>query len=204
MSDSDNWKESLVRSLGRARRFFSNSGKFERECWVAKTFLRRLGINVEPHELERADEPVDVLVREARFQIKEAMPPGRKRQLEYSIKLSEAEAAKRRADLLKTYTPIEMRGQEIFNICSSYAEKLVSENAYGPKEISNIDLLVYVNYPGNHEFEPYEGRLSASPFRSVSYLSNRYASVIFAAPSAVEWLKDQIGVVSDMLPYEED
>jgi hypothetical protein len=204
VKDLDNWKEDIVRSLTEANRFFSNAGKFERECWVAKVFLQRIGVAVEPHDLKHAEEPIDVAVKGASFQIKEAFPPGRKRQLEYSLKLSEAKAATDSADLLESYSPIEMTGKEIFGICSEYAEKLVREHAYGQKEISKIDLLVYVNYPGNHELEPFAGQLQESPFRSVSYLSNRYASVIYATESAVAWLRAQLSVVSDKRLDEDD
>jgi len=198
------WKERSIRALKEACRFFSNHGKFERELWVARTFLARIGIDFQALELRSAAEPVDVQFRDARFQIKEAMPEGRKRHLEYTEKLAKAEAAKKHADLLQGYTPVDLNGEEIFQICAKYAEKLVAEAAYGPREIISIDLLVYINYTEHHELEAHSGILEASPFRSVSFLSNRYASVIYAAPSAPTWLQEAVGVVSDKRPKEED
>jgi hypothetical protein len=203
-SESTDWKERSIRSLKEAIRFFSNKGKLERELWVSRTFLTRTGIAFERSELQAAEEPIDVQFRGARFQIKEAMPEGRKRQLEYSEELAKAERAKEHAELLRGYTPIELTGQQIFRICSAYSEKLVSEAAYGPREMAGIDLLVYVNYPDHHELKPHSGTINASPFRSVSYISNRYASVIYAAASAPSWLIAAVGVVSDVRPGEDD
>lgn len=195
--DSEDWKLNSVRSAQEACDFFSNKGKFERELWVAENFLKRMRAKFTAEELKPSSEPYDVTFRDLNFQIKEAIPEGRRRQLEYKERLAKAEMASDKSDLLRQYDLVELNGQEIFLIAAELAKNLSDQNIYGPKEACSIDLLIYVNYPKHYEIEPYSGKLSGCSFRSVSYISNRFASVIYAISNAPKWLKSNLGVVLD-------
>ena len=72
-------REALVESV----RFFGAQRKPEREVWVADHFLENLNIAYSTEEVVSSDDdPPDVIFRDARFEIKEIMDPGRRRHAE--------------------------------------------------------------------------------------------------------------------------
>ena len=191
------WKRSRIESLLEARSFFSNDGKLDREIWVTVHFLRRTNIDFDESEIVAAEEPADTAFRNARFQIKELVPPGRHRQAEYEEKLDKATTAQDYSDLTEEYTPGEITFPGIVESCKAYETGLVECNKYGVREISTTDLLFYFNHPGVFEVPPESFVFNDSLFRSVSVLSNRYASVLCASADASDFLIANFGLVHD-------
>jgi hypothetical protein len=193
------WKESRIKSLQEAVSFFSNDRKFDRECWVAAHFLKRLEVGFEDEELTAAEEPADVAFRTAKFQVKEVVPFGRRRQAEYREKLDKATTATSSDDFLEQYTPGEVTLAAVVDSCRTYAAQLIAQNRYGTRELSTIDVLFYFNHPGVFEVgtEMEVASFGETQFLSVSVLSNRYAVVLHAGPTAPDFLRSQCGVVHD-------
>jgi len=197
ISEIPDWKRRHIESLQEAVSFFSNAKKLERECWVVAHFLKRLGITFNESEIVGADEPADVAFRTAQFQVKELVPTGRRRQNEYREKLKKATLAENYSDLTEQYTPGEISFSEIVESCNNYTTELIARNKYGIREISSIDILLYFNNPGIFEVPPESISFDESQFRSVSMISNRYASVLYASVEAPEHLIANKGVVHD-------
>jgi Protein of unknown function (DUF1780). len=87
MCDSDlDWKEDRIRALKESLAFFSNKEKLSREKWVVRRLLRALHIDFAEEEMAGAEEPVDVLFRDAKFQVKEILDEGRRRTDEFKAK----------------------------------------------------------------------------------------------------------------------
>ena len=68
--------------------FLSNPRKLDREIWVCTQFLQVLGLKFKDSDLQpSAQEPPDVLFRDARFEVKEVLEEGRTRTDEYREEL---------------------------------------------------------------------------------------------------------------------
>lgn len=194
---SGDWKQSLRSSYREAIAFFGNRGKAEREFWVTEQFLKRLGMAESELSVDAADEPADTVFREARFQIKELVPPGRRRQEEYRKRIERVEKAKDLSELLEGRTTGMVTFAEIVSSCSNYTEMLVHSNKYGHRETRELDLLFYFNSPGVGEVDASFVGINGLPFRSVSVLSNRFAAVLFARSNAPRFLRLRVGTVYD-------
>src|SRR3990172_12236151 len=78
--DEAEYLRGLQEHVAGTRRIFSNKMKPERERMVCRAFLRCLGIASDDKEVITSDtEPIDVIFRSAKFQIRELMEPDRKR-----------------------------------------------------------------------------------------------------------------------------
>jgi hypothetical protein len=78
--DEAEYLRKLQEHVAETRRLFSNTMKPERERMVCRAFLRCLGIKFCDEEIIASDtEPIDVLFRSAKFQIRVLMESGRKR-----------------------------------------------------------------------------------------------------------------------------
>ena len=96
-----------IRDVTKARReaveFFSPRSKQERELWVARAFLRQIGVRfAEDDVIASTEEPCDVLFHDACIQVKELLDHGRRRGQEYKDALTKAE---------QTIDPIELSEQ---------------------------------------------------------------------------------------------
>lgn len=194
MSDSEpDWKEDRVRALKESLAFFSNKEKLNREKWVVKRLLRALAIDFKEEEMTGAEEPVDVSFRDARFQVKEILDKDRRRTDEFKTKLETARSAKDYSELLEHYTPIDISFSEIVRHCYGYAQTLLSQSKYGPRECKNIDLLCYFNWLDHHVVPPVDVVNEEIGFRSLSVVSNRYCAVAWARNDAPKLLRDNVG-----------
>ena len=194
MNDREsNWKDDRVEALKESLNFFSNAEKLSREKWVVRQLLRALSIDFKEEELTKAEEPVDVGFRDARFQVKEILDDRRRRTDEFKNKLAKAELAQDHSELLERYTPLYVSFTEIVRHCDSYAKALISRSKYGPLERRNIDLLCYFNWLDYSVVPPTDVVINEVGFRSLSVVSNRYCAVVYASPSAPTLLRGHEG-----------
>lgn len=70
---------------------------------------------------------------------------------------------------------------------------MLSERKYGPRECEKIDLLCYFNWLDHSIVPPREIPSVEIGFRSLSIVSNRYCVVVYAAPIAPNFLRDNVG-----------
>ena len=198
MSDTDtDWKGERIQALKESLAFFSNAEKLEREKWVVRRLLQALRVNFKEEEMTEAPEPVDVAFRDVGFQVKELLDERRRRTDEFKKKLETAKSAKDYSELLEHYTPTDVSFSETAQRCYLYAETLLSQSKYGPRECKNIDLLCYFNWLEHHVVPPVEVPNKEIGFRSLSIVSNRYCAVAYASPNAPALLRGNVGKTTE-------
>lgn len=197
MPESINWKTERITAVKESIEFFQNTNKLEREKWVVARLLENFIPEFSEGSLHEAEEPADVQFENAYFQVKEVLEHDRRRGDEYKKALEKAETAEEYGDLLEDYAPYKISFEEIVNQCYEYSTKLTKK--YGPKERNNLDLICYFNYLDSNEVSPVEGSFIEKHFRSFSVISNRYRSVIYTTDEAPEFLKQQAGIIVDIL-----
>jgi len=197
MSESIDWKSERIRAVKESIEFFHNANKLEREKWVVARLLENFIPEFSEGLLHEAEEPADVKFKDASFQVKEVLEHNRRRGDEYKKSLEKAETAEEDRDLLEGYSPYKVSFDEIVNQCYEYSKKLTKK--YGPKERKNLDFICYFNYLDSNEVPPVKVSLTEKHYRSFSVISNRYRSVIYTADEAPEFLKQQVGIVVDIL-----
>ena len=189
--DDDEFLEDRRRALKESIEYFSGKNKPERERWVCAEFLGNLGIEFDDGDvLSSVDQPPDVLFRDARFEIKEVLDPGRRRHEEYKAAHEKALEATDPQDLLeplfepKDITPLQLAARirgELDNLARQYA----------PAVRATLDLLFYVNLQ-DHSLKsgpmPEVASFSASGWRSISGMKDGGALVFFADTQAPAFL----------------
>ncbi len=181
-------------------RYLSNPLKPERERAVCRAFLRCVGVRFTDDEMKApCQEPADVCFRDARFQIRELIEPGRRRgdewkqrQVRWNKACSVAETTER------VILPILMRRSELVDAVTGALES--KSKKYGPSGCSTTDALVYANLTDTRFLMRRStaqdlNRLSAQGWRSVSVLFPPYGIVLFARDSAPEFLHRLVGKV---------
>ena len=197
MPENIDWKSDRIRSVKESIEFFHNANKLEREKWVVARLLENFIPEFSEDSLHEAEEPADVQFEDASFQVKEVLEHDRRRGDEYKKTLEKAETAEEYGDLLEGYTPYKVSFEEIVNQCYGYSRKLTKK--YGPKERKDLDFVCYFNYLDSNEVPPVEVSFIEKHYRSFSVISNRYRSVIYTTDDAPEYLKQQVGIVIDVL-----
>jgi len=184
--DQAEYLRKLQEHVAETRWIFSNKMKPERERMVCRAFLRCLGIAFDDEEITTSGtEPIDVIFRSAKFQIRELMEPNRKRGDELRELQQKVENATSIEDLTTPYSPPRPLS----------FQALVPEltNALGEKAMKygtgcrDLDALLYVNLEGRHldanSAIPDLSKLKSQGWRSVSVLFPPY-SVVLCAESA--------------------
>ncbi|MCB0831868.1 MAG: DUF1780 domain-containing protein [Bacteroidetes bacterium] len=171
--------------------FLGNKMKPERERSVCRGFLRAVGVAFEELELiAPTEEPADVAFRTARFQIREILEPERKRGDEWKKKEAKYAKATSLAVLLEPYSPpvaieLHILVPEIVKALSEKAKK------YGIG-CNGIDMLVYINlrdrYLAAQSKLSNMNELNSQGWRSVSFIFPPYGVVLFAEPTAPDFL----------------
>ena len=197
MPENFDWKSDRIRSVKESIEFFHNANKLEREKWVVARLLENFMPEFSEDFLHEAEEPADVQFEDASFQVKEVLEHDRRRGDEYKKALEKAETAEEYGDLLEGYAPYKVSFKEIVNQCYEYSRRLTKK--YGPKERKDLDFVCYFNYLDSNEVPPVEVSFIEKHYRSFSVISNRYRSVIYTTDDAPEYLKQQVGIVIDVL-----
>ncbi len=197
MNDEE-FLEDRRRALKESIEHFSAKHKSERERWVCSGFLENLDIAFDEAEVALPDdEPPDVVFRDARFEIKEILDPGRRRHAEYKALLQKALGATDPQELLEQFAPKDITPVQI-------GERIVSklrglEAHYAPAVRAKLDLLFYVNLQDHFlKVEPMPPVTEFAPFgwRSVVVLMGWGSLVLFAAPDAPSFLCSRVGTLS--------
>lgn len=186
----------LREHVAETRWIFSNKMKPERERMVCRAFLRCLAIEFADEEIITSDtEPIDVVFRSAKFQIRELMEPDRKRGDELKEFQQKVENAASIEDLATPYSPPLPLSFEalVAELTEALSKKAVK---YGTG-CRDLDALVYVNLEGRHldanSVVPDLSELRAQGWRSVSVLFSPYAVVLFACDDAPEFIRTASG-----------
>jgi hypothetical protein len=201
----------LERNAEDTRRLFSNEGRIERERMVVRAFLRCIGESFVDGEIRVGQrEPVDIVFREATFQIK-MMLGGRQPGVVWRDRQRLYRNAKGLNDpkhpVVRPWTPpipisfadaVEAVARELAGYVSHYG---------GSAGCSTIDALVYVNleerylWPTEPELPAHVAdELNAQGWRSVSMLFIPYGVVLTAGTNAPKFLRSRVGQVLNQWP----
>ena len=168
-------EQEFIDSVRRAReeevRFFACAAKAERERWVVREFLTRLGLEFFGDELKSEPEssPVDVTFRSASFQIKEISDPAQRRHAEVKESLRRAQKATTVRDLV---APVTGRDIVLADL-SKLLFDIAATSKYSSSVRSDLDLLVYVTRPRagfNEAVHVTASKLKPLGWRSISCL----------------------------------
>jgi hypothetical protein len=183
--------DNLRKHASDTRAFLSNKAKPERERSVCRAFLRTIGVKFDESELiAPTQEPADVAFRTARFQIREILDLGRRRGDDWKNKEKKYTEVNSIADLSEPYSPPTAIS---FNILISQITNALSEKhkKYGAG-CNEIDALVYVNlldrYLATQSELPNMDKIYLQGWRSVSFLFPPYGVILFAKPTAPDFL----------------
>lgn len=196
MSDPE-FVEDRRRALLASVEYFSVKNKTERERWVCVELLKNLSVLFEDKEvLPWSDEPPDVVFRDARFEIKEILDPGRLRHAEYKLDLEKAQTATKPEDFLEPFTPLDITPLQIVDRVRPEIEGLAFH--YAPAARARMDLLFYVNLRDHFLVSgpmPEAAKFKSYGWRSISVLKGWGALVLFAAADAPAFLRSAESVL---------
>lgn len=191
MSDKDQaFIETVRRSREEEARFFANKPEMER--WTVGEFLTRLGVGFRLDELVSPPENdnVDVVFRDARFQVKEIYDPAERRDDDIRESLELAKVAVTPRDL---FPPLEARDIIVADLADLILSK-ASSVKYPPRDRWTLDLLCYVtrSYAGFNEPPSIVGKyLRNLGWRSISCLLGNHAYVLTSSPNAPDFLRER-------------
>lgn len=181
-------------------RYLSDTCKPERERAVCRAFLRCSGVPFSESEIVApASEPADVLFREARFQVRELLEPGRRRGDEWKLKRIRAARARSMGDVTVDWPPPTPMSYSDLTVAITHALEEKSRK-YGTRQCSKIDALVYANLTWTRflraDTSPGDiSGLKAQGWRSVSIVFPPYGIVLSATENAPGFLQRLLGRV---------
>lgn len=200
MSDDTQYLDEMHRHYENARRDLSDHRLMERT--IIAGLLRVLEIQYEDREIQKkGPEPIDVWFRCARFQVTEILDEGRRRDAELYKQQQKLENAK---SLIECFEPV-CPGHDSLNptACSldDYFQLIHRRSQEKLKKYGqvnrDIDFLVYINRRSIYLYptEPWPAPtpLMQDGWRSVVFVDNRYARVLYANDDAPAFLQDAVG-----------
>lgn len=195
-----------IKDLEASVAYFAPGNKRESERWVTDSFLQNLRILYSQSEvISPDDDPPDVEFRDARFEIKEILDPGRRRHEEYKQELERVRSLTDPKDLLQMFTPKGSTLEDIYRLCEQVALGL--DKKYPLAVRRELDLLLYVNlsdvmYVGEQPY-PDTTALASSGWRSISFVMGQRSCCFFAHNDAPVFIQKAVGHVSHLRPRED-
>ena len=198
MDDSD-YLRLLTEQAEQANNFLSNARKWERERWVCQRLLQALNV---PSRLEEfssaAQEPPDVLFRDANFEVFFVLDEGRHLNDEWRAEVERRRSAFSLSQLVRR----EVRPRRISanNLLERLAPTLRKKaHNYGERglDLGELDLLAFASLKRssldlNSPFPPPTEYLRQG-WRSLSLVGPNFARVLFAHEDAPDFLRNNLG-----------
>ncbi|MES2820534.1 MAG: DUF1780 domain-containing protein [Pseudomonadota bacterium] len=198
MDDSD-YLRLLTHQAEQANAFLSNARKWERERWVCQRLLQALNV---PHRLDEfspaAQEPPDVLFREANFEVFLVLDEGRRLNDDWRAELQRRRNAFSLSQLVRReIRPKRIATAELQARLAPTLRKKAHNYMERGLDLRELDLLAYVNLKRavpdfNSPFPPPIEYLRQG-WRSLSLVGPTYARVLFAHPQAPDFLRQNLG-----------
>jgi hypothetical protein len=186
----------LLRSAWEDVEYFSNAKKEERERWVVSEFLSVLGVEHQEEELQSLEQKdkVDVRFRSALFQVKELPDPDLRRgkmfkDIYNSIKVATSLDEVSLVGGIRDVPPIA----SMYELVLEKAGQLAKSESYEISK-SGLDLLIYVTRTRASLIQLHEihsEAFSIFGWRSVSCVNSKQAVVLFASPSAPDFIRER-------------
>ncbi|MCA1576385.1 MAG: DUF1780 domain-containing protein [Acidobacteria bacterium] len=186
-------------------KYFSNANKDQRERWVVSKFLSILNVEYREEEIRSLAQhsKVDVCFRGASFQIKELTDPDLRRGKMYKDAYASIKAAKSLDEVsligdVQDVPPIA----NMYELVLEMAKELAGGKSYSPSK-GQLDLLIYVTRTRAsliHPDEITDEAFSGLGWRSVSFVNEKQAGVLFSSPSAADFLKERATILMNAVP----
>ncbi len=200
MSDDTQFLKEELERTKKACRALSNHTVRERT--IVAGFLNVLKIPYQDNEIRKeGPEPIDIWFRSARFQVMEKLGKGRRRGDELR---NREEKLDQSSTLIELFVPVEPGNDSLsptafdpdkfFQIILSCSQDKLDK--YGRVD-GDIDFLVYINMKGRYlsPLEPWPdpALLQKHGWRSVSFVDNARARVLYARENAPDFLLEAMG-----------
>ena len=201
--DDEEYLAEYVKGLEASVAYFAPGTTKVRELSTASSFIENLRVDFTDAELiSPNDDPPDIIFRDASFEIKEILDPGRLRHAEYKEELKRARTLTKREDSFQMFTPKDAHISDIFDRCESTAAEL--QNRYPAAVRAELDLLFYVNlqkvFRVIGEPFPSSNRLAYLGWRSISFVMGQRSSCLFARPDAPDFIREAVGRIVHLHP----
>ena len=203
-----NNKKQTTEYLRETGKLFTKEGRPYSELWIIRELLNGLNISFSEEELihgKQENDPVDVSFREAHFQTKTLLVPGRRPHEEYKNKIKKLESHDYDDEEVQRTKLKFITCQEKFKKAQHYLEKISQDLSYPSDVRKSVDLVVYFN--NSEGFYHPEKSTSEIPeyfeqlgWRSISAVfgANRSA-VLTASQDAPTFLLDRLKDMSSLL-----
>ena len=198
MDDSD-YLRLLTHQAEQANAFLSNARKWERERWVCQRLLQALNVSHRLDEFSAANhEPPDVLFREASFEVFFVLDEGRRLNDEWRAELERRRSAFSLSQLVRRETkPRRIAAAELQLRLTPTLRKKAHNYKERGLDLGELDLLAYVNLkravPDFNSHFPPPTEFLRQGWRSLSLVGPTFARVLFAHPSAPDFLRNNLG-----------
>ena len=198
MDDSD-YLRLLTHQAEQANAFLSNARKWERERWVCQRLLQALNVSHRLDEFSAANhEPPDVLFREASFEVFFVLDEGRRLNDEWRAELERRRSAFSLSQLVRRETkPRRIAAVELQQRLTPTLRKKAHNYKERGLDLGELDLLAYVNLkravPDFNSHFPPPTEFLRQGWRSLSLVGPTFARVLFAHPSAPDFLRNNLG-----------
>ena len=198
MDDSD-YLRLLTQQAEQANTFLSNARKWERERWVCQRLLQALNVSHRLDEFSAANhEPPDVLFREASFEVFFVLDEGRRLNDEWRAELERRRSAFSLSQLVRRETkPRRIAAAELQQRLTPTLRKKAHNYKERGLDLGELDLLAYVNLkravPDFNSHFPPPTEFLRQGWRSLSLVGPTFARVLFAHPSAPDFLRNNLG-----------
>lgn len=198
MDDSD-YLRLLTHQAEQANAFLSNARKWERERWVCQRLLQALNVSHRLDEFSAANhEPPDVLFREASFEVFFVLDEGRRLNDEWRAELERRRSAFSLSQLVRRETkPRRIAAAELQQRLTPTLRKKAHNYRERGLDLGELDLLAYVNLkravPDFNSHFPPPTEFLRQGWRSLSLVGPTFARVLFAHPSAPDFLRNNLG-----------
>jgi len=186
-------------------KYFSNANKDQRERWVVSKFLSILNVEYREEEIRSLEQhsKVDVCFRGASFQIKELTDPGLLRGKMYKDAYASIKAAKSLDEVsligdVQDVPPIA----NMYELVLEMAKELAGDKSYKTSK-GQLDLLIYITRTRAFLIQPDEitdEAFSGLGWRSVSFVNEKQAGVLFSSPSAADFLNERATMLMSAVP----
>ena len=198
MDDSD-YLRLLTHQAEQANAFLSNARKWERERWVCQRLLQALNVSHRLDEFSAANhEPPDVWFREASFEVFFVLDEGRRLNDEWRAELERRRSAFSLSQLVRRETkPRRIAAAELQQRLTPTLRKKAHNYKERGLDLGELDLLAYVNLkravPDFNSHFPPPTEFLRQGWRSLSLVGPTFARVLFAHPSAPDFLRHNLG-----------
>jgi hypothetical protein len=198
------YRERLEAHARKAVEYFSDRNKPQRERAVCRAFLRCLGVAFDEAEIvaQPLDDSVDVVFRDARFQVRDHRAPDAQPHGEWRARLARATQAQTMDDAIAPWPRVpEWNGTTPISrseMTAATTDALESKARKYGKGCGTLDALVYADLTWTRalrlDTEPGDTtRLGAQGWRSVSVLFPMLGLVLCARAEAPRFLRDVAG-----------